>query len=121
MSTPNTLYNYNCYECRWIYMPRIITWPSFRQYCRLCGTQQFWGSLNFDGDEIGDLHALELIQKLKDNPNQETKQISPIRSKRHREWIPIKTVYYKQILRNIDGLNTDVVSTIVEMAVGTKE
>tara|TARA_B110000046_G_scaffold184863_1_gene224596 strand:- start:8789 stop:9097 length:309 start_codon:yes stop_codon:yes gene_type:complete len=102
-------------------MPRIITWPSFRQYCRLCGTQQFWGSLNFDGDEIGDLHALELIQKLKDNPNQETKQISPIRSKRHREWIPIKTAYYKQILRNIDGLNTDVISTIVKMAVGTKE
>lgn len=119
MSTPNTLYN--CYECRWIYEPRVFTWPSFRQQCRICGTNEHYGSLNSDGDEIGDLYALELIQKLKAKPNQLNKQISPIRSKRHREWIPIKTVYYKKILRNIDGLNPDVISTIVEMTVGTKE
>ena len=116
MSQPIVLYN--CPECRWIHEPHVLTWPSINIRCRICDTKQYYYSLTFDGDKMGDLRALGLIEELKSNPNKQNKQISPIRSNMHREWIPIKTDYYKQILRNIVGLNTDVISTIVEMIVG---
>jgi hypothetical protein len=109
---------YNCPECRWIDEPIVWDWPSFNQRCAICKTQQFYSSLDTGGDPISDICAVEKIEKRKSNPDQQNKQLCPIRSRTHHEWIRIKTNYYQQIFKNIIGLNSDVNSLIIEILIG---